>query len=642
MNYDARSIVYRTAVQTVVVCIINDCQNVMIARGFNYDICVSIVVAGSGGLLSNGYLIHGRTAYAFLLVIVNSQEYNVLIHVEVGSSQCSVSLIELSALNCYIALRLLIHTSDCNLVYSYVGSIVLNVDELVAIIGVDQQIASLQELAIVAIILQGNVLRTIPYFVYGYIVVILALSALVSIRGHVSILVVRASAGVGSISSYNCNANGFQTIGLLGSVLNRSAICILPVVNSLTGQDLNLILSRRTIYLAVSNEYNCTVVECSVVNLLLVVDGRSSVDGLVASLVASTQCTQRVVAVAAGRVGVQLVQVRTGDGVARLNVSSFLRRIVGELLNSDGLGGAIHEVSLNLGGGSRTGETSVGGVVVSQHQNVSRSRLGLLSVYNVVANGNEIVGAAGLNRSSVVCNGRTGSDLEPGVVNLNFNRLRRLDGVNLSRSGIQLGYNIVARSSQLLINNSYVIVLSIAGVDVQIADVLRTNAIVDGDGLGTNIGDLAYNSRDVNNNVSLVIAVGIDQLNGTSNLINVGIAFQIGQSNSRRNVRLNSLNLGLIVVQLVLGVLQLGLLVLTRNRLQLANSTGSNDLGVIISVYAVNVNITVGFNLLQNLNIQADQVGNIGRNLIIRIAANSDLIGILTRGGRYRSPRNTF
>ena len=162
----------------------------------------------------------------------------------------------------------------------------------------------------------------------------------------------------------------------------------------------------------------------------------------------------------------------------------------GSLENSDGLGGAIHEVSLNVSGGSRTSETSVGGVVVSQHQNVGRSRLGLLSVYNVVANGNEIVGAAGLNRSSVICNG-TGSDLEPGVVNLNFNRSRRLDGVNLSGSSIQLGYTVVARSSQTIVNNSYIIVLCITGVDVQIIDVLRTNAIVDGDGLRTNIGNLA-------------------------------------------------------------------------------------------------------------------------------------------------------
>lgn len=454
------------------------------------------------------------------------------------------------------------------------------------------------------IILQGYVLRTSPSLVYGGLVVVLAVGALVRIGGHVSVLVVGTSAGVlVGVNNY-CNANGLDTVGLLGSISNLRTVTGLPVVYSLTGQNLNIVTNAVGCR-AVQSEYYCIIADGEVIDLVAAGDSaRLQVNSrLVTSLVAGTQSLQGVGAVAAGRVGVQLVNIIRIDIVG----STVYVRLVSasgqsQLLNLDGLGGAVKEVSLYLLSGSAL-HAGRSALVVGYNQNVGRSSLGLLSVYNVVANDSEVVGATRLNGSGVISN-RAGSNLVPGVVDLNFLRSRRLNRSNLGGNYIDLSNSNVVRSGVGLIGNYSPVVLSVAFVNVIIVNIVGANAIGDGDGLGASIGDLANLSRGINNGISLVVAVGINQLYSASNLVDCSSCFQSAQLNGSIRVRLDNIQIFRLGVQLVLGAVQLGLLGVGYV-LQLTNSAGSDYLGVIISVNAVNIGITISLFTEQNLNLQA-------------------------------------
>ncbi len=168
-------------------------------------------------------------------------------------------------------------------------------------------------------------------------------------------------------------------------------------------------------------------------------------------------------------------------------------------------------------------------LVVGYNQNVGRSSLGLLSVYNVVANDSEIVGAARLNGSGVISN-RAGSNLVPGVVDLNFLRSRRLNRSNLGGNYIDLSNSNVVRSGVGLIGNYSPVVLSVAFVNVIIVNIVGANAIGDGDGLGASIGDLANLSRGINNGISLVVAVGINQSLQCPATLSIAVAASRGLS----------------------------------------------------------------------------------------------------------------
>ena len=138
-------------------------------------------------LLSQRNLIQRRTFHAFLLVVVNCDVYAILVHrVGLRGAVCKA--------NCNVAFLNLLDTSDCNLYNINIRSS-LNIDELVTVSGVDQNVASVLGGTGSTIILQGYVLRTSPSLVYGGLVVVLAVGALVRIGG-VSVLVVGTSAGV--------------------------------------------------------------------------------------------------------------------------------------------------------------------------------------------------------------------------------------------------------------------------------------------------------------------------------------------------------------------------------------------------------------------------------------------------------------
>ena len=499
------------------------------------------------------------------------------------------------------------------------------------------------------IILQGYVLRTSPSLVYGGLVVVLAVGALVRIGGHVSVLVVGTSAGVlVGVNNY-CNANGLDTVGLLGIILNRSAVCGLPIVNGLTGQNLNVLLNLSAANVGVQSEYYCLIADGVAVDLVVGSDNTSASlisRMLITSHIAGTQSLQGVGAVAASRIGVQLVNVRIVDLVGRINVLLVCTSGASQLGNLNGLGGTVQEVSLYLLGGGAC-HAVAGLLKVGYNQNVGRSSLGLLSVYNVVANDSKIVGAARLNGSGVISN-RAGSNLVPGVVDLNFLRSRRLNRSNLGGNYIDLSNRNVVRSGVGLIGNYSPVILSETVVDVDVLNIVGANAIGDGYLLGTSVGNLANLSRGNNYGINLVVAVGVNQLNSASNLIDCSSlldgSYGIG---GYTLVSVDNLQLIVGLIQLVLGAVHLGLHGVGRNVLQLTNSTGSDYLGIVISVYAVNVLIAIGLNANQNLNLQAKQIGNVGRNLgelllllvisILNLISKLDLVGVLTRGLLNRS-----
>ena len=319
-----------------------------------------------------------------------------------------------------------------------------------------------------------------------------------------------------------------------------------------------------------------------------------------------------------------------------------------QLLNLDGLGRAVQEVSLYLLSGAAL-HAVLCGLKVSYNQNVVGRRLGLLGIYNVIANDSKVIGAARLDGSSIVCyvGSTVGSNLVPSIVYLNLNRRRGLDRGNLSGSYVNLCNSSIGRSSVGLISNNGPVILSIAFVDVEILDVLGTNLVANGDGLGACVGNLTYGSRGNNYGINLVVAVGINQLNSASNLIDCGSLLKVSQSVGASSISYYNINSLLNIVQLVLSAVQLGLLVVARNSFQLTNSTSSNYLGIIISIYAINILVAIGLNANQNLNIQTNQVRNIGRNLgeslrlqsilIGYVASQLNLIGVLTRGLLNRS-----
>lgn len=175
------------ALQTVVICIIDDSQNVTVGAVvilLQNDPSICIVLTSSGGLFSQRNLIQRRTFHTFLLVVVDCDVYAILVH--------RIGVAAAVKLNSYIAFLNLLNTGDCN---SHGLGILscLNIDEISTVIGVDKDITSRLRGAVAAIILQGYVLRTSPSLVYGGLIVVLAVGALVRIRGHICILVVRAS-----------------------------------------------------------------------------------------------------------------------------------------------------------------------------------------------------------------------------------------------------------------------------------------------------------------------------------------------------------------------------------------------------------------------------------------------------------------
>lgn len=293
-------------------------------------------------LLSQRNLIQRRTFHTFLLVVVNCDVYAILVHgVGVGAAVCKA--------NCNVTFLSLLDTGDSNLYNINVRSS-LDIDEVNTVIGVDQNVACVLGGTASTIILQGYILRTSPSLVYGGLVVVLAVSALVRIGGHVSILVVGTSAGVLAVINNYCNANGLDTVGLLGSVSNLRTVTGLPVVYSLTGQNLNVVTNAVGCR-AVQSEYYCIIADGEVVDLVAAGDvARLQVySRLVASLVTRTQSLQGVGAVATGRVGVQLVNI---IGINVVGRAIYIRLVSAsgqrQLLNLDGLGGTVQEVSLYL------------------------------------------------------------------------------------------------------------------------------------------------------------------------------------------------------------------------------------------------------------------------------------------------------
>lgn len=442
------------ALQTVVICIIDDSQNVTVGAVvilLQNDPSICIVLTSSGGLFSQRNLIQRRTFHTFLLVVVDCDVYAILVH--------RIGVAAAVKLNSYIAFLNLLNTGDCN---SHGLGILscLNIDEISTVIGVDKDITSRLRGAVAAIILQGYVLRTSPSLVYGGLIVVLAVGALVRIRGHICILVVRASTVVLSLSNYNCNANSFNTVRLLGCVVNSRTVLSRPIIYGLTRQNLYVLLNvGSTGNGIIQCEYYCTIIDRILTNLVLCSNFSILAYVFVTSLIrqrgtisssASTQSLQGVSAVAASRVGEQVVNrlVVICKAVLRSYIFCIFTRGQRQLLNLDGLGRAVQEVSLYLLSGAAL-HAVLCGLKVSYNQNVVGRRLGLLGIYNVIANDSKVIGAARLDGSSIVCyvGSTVGSNLVPSIVYL---KLSKYDGKKLVTSATTPDANQVKADDVLI------------------------------------------------------------------------------------------------------------------------------------------------------------------------------------------------
>ena len=327
------------AVQTVAVCIIDNSQNVAVgAIGvlLNYYVSICVVLSSAADLLSLSDTGYGTALKAFVVVAVYSDVNAILIHL-VGAGDNVI------ALENDMTLRLSLDTGNCNCFDANIA--VLDSDELVAIVAVYQyRTLSQSTMTYLAVGLQNYVLRTVPSLEYGRLIVVLAVLGVVRISSQVSVAVIRASAAnLSGTSGDNQNASRLNAVGLLGSVSDyvaQAACTNLQVVDGLASSNLNVLVNTGgTSNCIVHVDNNCIIAdqELAAVNLVLRVNSasRNVRSGIIASHVAKTQSLQGVSAVAASRVGEQVVNSGTDKG--SLIKQIYIGDYIFEDLNNDGV-----------------------------------------------------------------------------------------------------------------------------------------------------------------------------------------------------------------------------------------------------------------------------------------------------------------
>ncbi|WP_413815087.1 S-layer homology domain-containing protein, partial [Agathobaculum desmolans] len=263
------------------------------------------------------------------------------------------------------------------------------------------------------------------------------------------------------------------------------------------------------------------------------------------------------------------------------------------------LGGTIGEVQLGVQVGV---QTSLNFNAVHM-QNVRRSSRGVGDFYvkRILANGdyvNLIANIEGLTRYQRGI---------PVAVNHAFRTAvagtGNFAGHNRSLYCMVVAVNGVASH----VNNSPVIFRN-AVICNDVLNILVADGIKAGNGLEghrgvANIGNLGNNKRGNERGINLAVVVVVDQLNAVSLLQAAVGSRQISQLAGRGAV-IEAINL-CVVIDLVLGAVQLDLVRAAVNRIQIADNAGCYNFGIRIRIYAVNI---IGI-LVQNLNILAHQFG---------------------------------